>query len=454
MAEPHVSEASAGSKEVTVDAPVDGVTRIVVLGGGFGGVYTARHLERHFRGDRSVRISLVSRNNYFLMTPLLFEAGSGVLEPRHAVNPIRPLLHKARFIEAEVKRIDLDRRIVEAAPAKGETYAIGYEHLVLAMGGIVNTSIIPGAEFARTFKTLADAIALRNHVIETFERADVEPNPVEKKALLTFVIIGGGLVGVELVGELTEFIGAVADLYRHVDRAEIQFYLIEGGPHLVPEFDRDLADYAQGVLERRGVRVRTSTKVKSIERGRVHVPGPSESEPLETIAAETIIASTGVVPSPLVAALPLDKDKRGRIHTEPTMRSRSRPEVWALGDCASIPDPNGKPYPPLAQHALREARVLADNIAAAVRDGEKAQLKPFVYNTKGTLAALGHFKGVGRIYKLKIYGFFAWWVWRSYYLMQMPQWSRRLRIVIDWTIALLFKNDVVELDLDPERQRR
>lgn len=413
-------------------------TRVVILGGGFGGVYTALRLEKTWRQAGQVEIMLVSRENYFLMTPLLFEAGSGVLEPRHAVNPIRPLLRGTRFVEAEIKGIDLDRRAVVVRPAnEGETYDIPYDHLVLALGGVTNTRLVPGSEYALTFKTLGDAMFLRNQVIRLFEAADVEKDPSRKQAQLTFVIVGGGLVGVELMGELTSFIENVAGLYRHVDAREVRFEMIEAGPHIAPEFDEKLADYAAGVLERRGVRIRTNTKVKAIHEDSIELPDG------QRIEAQTIVTATGVTPSPLLASLPIEKDHKGRAVTEATMRVKGRPDLWALGDCASIPDPSGKPYPPLAQHALREAKVLADNITAVIRG---TPLKPFVYRTKGTLAALGHFKGAGLVYGFKIHGFIAWWVWRTYYLFQMPRWNRRLRIVLDWTIALFFKNDVVQLD--------
>ena len=416
--------------------------RIVILGGGFGGVYTAWHLEDLWRGSDAVEIVLVSRDNYFLMTPLLFEAGSGVVEPRHAVNPIRPLFRKVRFIEAAVQSIDLDARAVHVRPTSGtERQSIAYDHLVLALGGVTNTSIIPGAEGALTFKTLGDAIYLRNHVIRLFEQADVEKDPQRKQAQLTFVVVGGGFVGVELMGELTEFVANVSTLYKHVDEKQVRFEMLEAGPRIAAEFDEHLADYAADVLQRRGVRIRTNTKVARMEPGKVFLPDG------EMIGSETVLVATGVAPSPLVAALPIDKDKRGRALTQPTMRCKGREELWALGDCASIPDPTGKPYPPLAQHALREAKQLAYNITAVLKGAEP---KPFVYQTKGSLAALGHFKGAGRVYQFKIHGFLAWWVWRTYYLFQMPQWSRRLRLILDWTIALFFKNDVVQLDLSRE----
>jgi NADH dehydrogenase len=426
----------------------------VILGAGFGGVYTALHLQRLFRKDPAVYITLVDRDNYFLMTPLLFEAGSGVLEPRHAVTPIRTLLKKAQFVEADIERIDLDARVVHARHSPADkTYALQYDHLVLALGGVTNTKLIPGSENAFTFKTLSDAIFLRNHIIDLFEQAEVETDPARKRRLLTFVAIGAGLVGIELTGELTEFTHNLTRTYRHIDPSELEFHLLEAGPKLMPEMERDLADYAGEVLKKRGVRIMTNTPAKRIEPGKVYLPdepaqsvvAPGSATP-NVLESHTILLVAGVTPSPLLADLPLEKDKKGRVIVESSMRCKARPEVWALGDCAHIPDPGGNPYPPLAQHALREARVLARNIYAAVR-APGATLEPFVYKTLGMLASLGHYKGVGRVLKLKIRGFFAWWVWRTYYLMQMPRWNRRFRIVLDWTVALLFRSDVAKLDL-------
>ena len=419
-------------------------TRVLILGGGFGGVYTALELEKLLHDDEQIQVTLVSRDNYFLMTPLLFEAGSGILEPRHAVNPIRPLLARTRFIEAEVQKIDLERRVVTVQPPHEEADQVEFDHLVLALGGITNTRIVPGAEHSLTFKNLGDAIYVRNHVIQLFERADIETDPQRKASLLTFVIVGGGLVAIELAGELVTFVTNLSRLYPRIKPTDLRIEVLESAPHIIPEMDRDLGDYAADTLGRRGVRIRTNTRVDRVEPTRVHLPDG------ESIEAQTIIMATGVVPSPLVAELPIEKDKKGRAITEPTMRSKSHPEIWALGDCASIPDPSGKPYPPLAQHAIREATHLAKNIVAAIRG---QPLAPFIYNSKGKLAALGHFKGVGKVYSIKIRGFIAWWVWRTYYLFRMPRWNRRLRIVLDWTIALMFKNDIVQLDMTREQQR-
>jgi NADH dehydrogenase len=418
-------------------------TRILILGGSFGGVYTARHLQRIFKKDPAVEITLVDRDNYFLMTPLLFEAGSGVLEPRHAVTPIRSMLTKARFVEAEVESIDLDARVVRArhSPASRE-YALPYDHLVLALGGVPNRSLVPGSEHALTFKTLADAIFLRNHIIDLFEQAEVEADRARKQRLLSIIVIGAGLVGVELLGELTEFTRSLTRTYRHIEHSDLTFHLLEAGPNVMPEMERELADYAVETLKKRGVTVLVSTAAKRIDPGAVQLPDGSRLE------AETILYTAGVAPNPLLATLPLPKDAKGKVMVDSTMRSKERPEVWAVGDCAHIPNPrDGKPYPPLAQHALREARVLAGNIAQVIRHVKKPHLEPFVYETLGMLASLGHYKGVGRVFNVKIKGFVAWWVWRTYYLMQMPKWDRRIRIMLDWTIALFFKPDVAKLDL-------
>ncbi|HEY7088701.1 MAG TPA: NAD(P)/FAD-dependent oxidoreductase [Tepidisphaeraceae bacterium] len=418
--------------------------RIVILGGGFGGLYTAWHLQRIWKRDPTVEITLVSRTNYFLMTPLLFEAGSGVLEPRHAVSPIRKMLTSARLVQGEIERIDLDGHKVRVRFADDEARDLPYDHLVLALGGVTNTKVIPGADTAMQFKTLADAIALRNHVIERFERADVETHPEHVRAQLTFVVAGAGLVGTELMGELTDFVEHVTRTYPRIDHKLCRFELIEYAPRIIPEFDEGLANYAADVLRARGVNVRVNTKVDAIHPDAVHLAGG------EKIEAATIVLATGVAPNPLLGTLELPKDKRGKIQVDATMRVKERPEVWALGDCASIPDPNGKPYPPLAQHAIREARTLAENITSAIHS---RPLQPFVYQSQGSLAALGHYRGVGRVWGIKIKGFPAWWVWRTYYLFRMPRWERRLRIMIDWAVALFFKNDVVELDLDRREER-
>jgi NADH dehydrogenase len=414
--------------------------RIVILGGGFGGVATARHLEQLCRGRPGVEIVLVSRDNFLLMTPLLFEVCSGTLDLRHCSFPIRAFLRTTRFVEATVEGVDLGGRVVRLA-APGERGQLDYDQLVLALGAMTNRHMIPGSEHAFTFKTLADALLLRNHVIECFERADAEADPQRKRRQSTFVIIGAGLVGVELFGELTAFADGIAPLYKRVNRDEVRFVLLQGGDRIMPEIDPKLAAYGDRVLHgRRGADIRTHTPVRSIEPGKVHLPD-------ETIEADTIVLAAGIVPSPVVAGLPVEKDRRGHILVDGTMRCPGHPEVWALGDCASIPGPDGKPYPNLAQHAQREARVLAQNIVGAL-DGRPPQ--PFVFDTLGMMGSLGHSKAFAQFLKVRLRGTLAWFMRRTYYLLQMPGWGRRLRIMIDWTFALLFPPDVVKIDLDSE----
>jgi NADH:ubiquinone reductase (H+-translocating) len=414
--------------------------RIVILGGGFGGVYTARHLERLLKHRADVEVVLVSRDNFLLMTPLLFEVFSGTLDLGHCSFPVRAFLRTTRFVEAKVQDVDLDRRVVHLT-ASGEATELAYDQLVLALGARTNRAMIPGSEHAFTFKTLADALLLRNHVIERFERADVEDDPESKRRQLTFVIIGGGLVGVELFGEITAFVDGIAPLYRHVRRDEVRFVLLQGGDRLMPEIDPRLAEYGTRVLLRRcGADIRTKTPVQAIEPCKVHLPQ-------EVIESDTIVLAAGIVPNPIVAALPVDKDNRGHIVVNEAMRSRSHSDVWALGDCASIPGPDQKPYPNLAQHALREARALAQSLVN-VLNGQPPQ--PFIYDTLGMMGSLGHSKGFGQLLKLRVRGVFAWFVRRSYYLLQMPGWGRRFRIMIDWTFALLFRPDIVKISLESE----
>jgi NADH dehydrogenase len=349
-------------------------------------------------------------------------------------------LRNVRFAEGTVQDIDLERRTVRVA-AGGRSETLAFDHLVLALGAMTNKKMIPGSVHAFTFKTLADAFLLRNHMIECFERADVEPDQECKRRLITFVIIGGGLVGVELFGELTALVDEIAPLYRNVRRDEVRFIMLQAGDRIMPEIAPMLADYGARVLGgRRGAEIRTHAAARAIEPGRVHLPD-------ETIEAETVVLVAGIVPNPVVASLPVEKDKHGHIVVEPTMRCKNHPEVWALGDCASIPSPDGKPYPNLAQHALREAKVLAGNIYT-VLNGRAPQ--PFVYDTLGMMGSLGHSRAFGQLLRVRLHGFVAWFVRRTYYLLQMPGLSRRLRIMSDWTFALLFRPDIVKVSLDTE----
>jgi NADH:ubiquinone reductase (H+-translocating) len=419
------------------------ITRILLLGGGFAGIYTARRLEKLFAGRRDVEIVLVSRDNFLLMTPLMFEVCSGTLGASDCSISIREFLRKVRFVEASVDEIDLEHRLVRISSGGANKRELPYDQLVLALGSLTNTKRIPGSEFAFTFKTLADAILLRNHVIERMERAEAGSEPMLRRRDLTFVVIGGGLVGVEVFGELTAFMDEILRYYPGIRREEIRLYLLEASGKIMPELSEKLAEYSSHVLsKRRGVSIRVNSPVERITPGQVHLKD-------EILEASTIVLSAGVVPSPIVAKLPIQKDRHGKIAVEATMRCKEHPEVWAAGDCASIPDPTGKPYPDLAQHAMREAKVLADNIYATING---LPTKPFVYKTKGVMASLGHHRGVAAAMGVPLRGFLAWWLRRSYYLLVTPRMAQRVGLVADWTIGLFFHPSLSKIDLNTERE--
>jgi NADH dehydrogenase len=417
-------------------------TAVVVLGGGFAGVAAVRELERLTRDD--VEVTLVSRENFFVLTPLLFEACSGRMELRHCAQPIRSALRRARFIEGTVFGVDVEQRFVRAVAADGSKYRVPFDHLVVALGASTNDTLIRGSANALTFKTMADALVLRNQLIEQFELADAALDATTRGGCLTVVIVGGGLVGVELLGELTAFADDVLRFYPRIRRDEVRFRLFEAGARILPEIHPKLAAAAERVLQRRGAVIQTSMPVRSIEPRRVHLAH-------ETVEAGTIVLAPGIVPSAIARAIPVLHDQRGRILVDATMRSQSHPHVWALGDCAAIPQPDGQPYPALAQHATREGRHVARNVAAAI---EGRNPSPFIFRPLGTMASLGHTRAVALVFGMRLTGFLAWWIRRTYYLFQMPRWDRRLRIVLDWTVALFFRPDITKVELQVERDLR
>jgi NADH dehydrogenase len=282
---------------------------------------------------------------------------------------------------------------------------------------------------------------LRNHLIERFERADAAVDPADRCWCLTTVVVGGGLVGVELLGELTAFADDILRYYPRIERDEVRFHLLEAGGRILPEIDAKLADVAANVLRRRGADLRTGTPVRAIEPERVRLADGS-------IAAGTIVLVAGIVANAAAIDIPVAHDARGRIVVDAAMRSPSHPAVWALGDCAAITGPDGRPYPQLAQYATREARQLARNVVAAI-DGRTPA--PFRFQSLGTMASLGRTRAVAQVFGILITGFPAWWLRRTYYLFQMPRWDRRLRMVLDWTVALFFRPDVTRIDVAPAR---
>ncbi len=413
-------------------------TRIVILGGGFGGLYTALHLDRTLARDADVEITLVNQDNFFLFTPMLHEVAASDLDMTHIVSPIRKLLRRVNFFKGRVDSIDLAGRSVDVSHGdEHHHHTLPFDHLVLGLGTVTNFFGLPGLEErALTMKSLGDAIALRNHLINNLEHADFECSPEVRRPLLNFVIAGGGFAGVETIAGLNDFVREAVECYPHLDEAMIRVVLVHPGEVILPELGPKLGAYAQEKLRQRGVEIRTGTRVASIcDDGCVVL---SDGERIET---NTLVWTAGTSPNPLLADLACPKE-RGRIVVDEFMEVKGHPGVWAVGDCAVIPDPaTGMAYPPTAQHAIREGKVLAHNIAATVRGGAK---KPFVFSTLGQLAAIGRRTGVANILGVNFSGFFAWFLWRTIYLGKLPRIEKRIRVAIDWTLDLLFAKDLVQ----------
>lgn len=418
----------------------------MILGGGFGGVATAQRLERLLRPSEA-EITLVSRENYSVFTPMLPEVFSGSLETRHVVTPIRAELRRTRFVLGEVTGIDLGARTVHYRhPIEGTAGELGYEQIVIGLGAAPTTFNLPGiADYTLPLKTLEDAETLRNHIISTLELADVA-TPEERSHLLSYVIVGGGYTGVEAAGELVDFFKSVAHFYPTITRADVRVTLIEGGKRLLPELNEKMGAYAARNLSERGVDVLIGTNVASADAdGLSLVDG-------RRFASRTLVWSAGTRPSALVAGLPVKHGRGGAILTNPDLSVWGREGVWAIGDAAAIPAPDGTLYPPTAQHAIREGPVLAHNIAATLHG---RATKPFVYASLGMMASLGARRGIAEISRGWIVtGFIAWVFWRTYYLARLPGLDRKVRVALDWTLGLLFPRDIAELRVYSERARR
>ncbi|MEX2210287.1 MAG: NAD(P)/FAD-dependent oxidoreductase [Gaiellaceae bacterium] len=396
---------------------------ILVLGGGFAGSYVARLLGR--RG-----CTIVSPENFMLFTPLLPEAASGTLEPRHVVVPLRVMCPHAELVVGRVTALDEERKAVVVEGVEGEQLELAYEHVVVALGSVVRTLPIPGlAEHGLGFKDLADAIHLRNHVLRELEAAAAHPDP----AHLTFVFVGAGYAGVEALAELSDLVRDALRYYPRLRDVPRRWVLVDAAPKILPEIPARLGDYAARELAGRGVELRVSTTLESAEAGAVTLSGG------ERIPTHTLVWTAGVRANPLLAELGLPLDERGRVRVDETLRVEGRANVWALGDCAGVPNAAtpGAVDPPTSQHALRQARRLARNLAG--------RPKPYRYRMLGQVATLGRYKGVADVMGLRFRGFPGWFLTRTYHLYQLPLLSRKLRVVTDWTISLLFRRDIVEL---------
>jgi NADH:ubiquinone reductase (H+-translocating) len=402
---------------------------VLVIGGGFAGSYVARLLGR--RGA-----TIVSRENFMLYTPMLPEAASGTLEPRHVVVPLRQMCRHAELLLGTVTTLDEERRVVSVDTADAGSFEVSYEQLVLAPGAVTRTFPVRGlAEHALGFKDLADAIHLRNHVLRALEAADEETDAAAAARQLSFVFVGAGYAGVEALAELSDLVADALRYYPRLRGIPHRWVLVDAAPKILPEIPTRLGEYAARELVGRGVEIHVGTTLESID---AHEAVLSNGERIPT---RTLVWTTGVKPSPLLGEWGLPLDERGRVRVDEYLRVEGRERLWALGDAAAVPNARtpGRFDPPTCQHALRQARRLAKNLS-----GEP---EPYGYRMLGQVATLGRYKGVADVLGLRFRGFPGWFLTRSYHLLQLPLLSRKLRVVTDWTTSLFFRRDIAELSM-------
>jgi NADH dehydrogenase len=434
--------------------------RILILGGGFAGIEILRKLQAAFQDDVEIDITLVSRDNFFLFTPMLPEVSSGMIETRHIVTPIRAFCKRARFYEANVESIDLQNKQVSITNIIGnpihhvpKRHVLKYDYLVIALGGETNFFDIEYMKRnAFTIKTLEDAMILRNHLISMLEQADaLQKEDNDRRSLMTFVVIGGGFSGVEAIGELNAFVrDSIRAFYHNIDiLKDVRVILVNANGRILPEVSESLSEFALQKLRKSGVEVILNKRLAS------YTNGQAELNDGTLIPTFTLVWAGGVAPSKLIKDLPCEHDKKGRIVVNNHLQVHKYDGVFALGDCASITDPHtNEPYPPTAQHAIREGKVAAKNIISLIKNTRKGGeadeerrkgMEIFDYKTKGVMAEIGKRNGVGELLGLRVHGFVAWWIWRTYYLANLPTIEKKTRVMVDWTIDLFFKRDVTRL---------
>ncbi|MGI0058260.1 MAG: NAD(P)/FAD-dependent oxidoreductase [Nitrosotalea sp.] len=428
--------------------------KILVLGGGFAGIGVLRRLENKFENDFTVDIKMVSKDNFFLFTPMLPEVASGMIETRHIVAPIRAFCKSARFYEATVRTIDFQKRQVTITnvidnrnePTNRHDHIMDYDYLVISLGGETNFF---GMEDVRkcsyTMKSLGDAIVLRNHVIDMLEQASIEQDVTLRKSLMTFVVVGGGFAGVETVGELNALVkDAVRDFYHEIDIKDIQVILVNAADKILPEVSDDLSKFTTQKLKESGIEIIFTNPVSSATASSVKLKDGT------IFATHTIVWTGGVTPEKIVKELQCEHDRGGRVIVNEFLEVKGVDGVYALGDCASITDIHtGRPYPPTAQNAVEQAKVVASNVISAIRGGSKVS---FNYKSRGIMAQIGKRKGVGILFGIKTHGLLAWMIWRAYYLSHLSTFEKKFRVLTDWSIDLFFKPDITRLKTFTESQ--
>ena len=443
-------------KEKSITLPSSSNSKhIVILGGGFAGIGVLKKLQKEFHNDNSVEITLVDKNNFLLFTPMLPEIVSGMIETRHIVTPVRSFCKKAIFYEANIESINLDNKEVHLKHPIGRQsqqqsnnlhkHTLKYDYLVLALGSENNffgNSDVENNAF--TLKTINDAIVLRNHVIKILEQANLEQDNHDlRKSLLTFVIVGGGFSGVETVGAVNDFVRDTVKLhYPNIYMSDVRVILVSATGKILEQIDEELGKFALKKLKENGVEFIMNTLVKGASKDKAILNDDTE------IPCYSLIWTAGVTQNKLIADLSCEHDKGHRIVTNEYLEMKNYENiVYALGDCASVIDPHTqKPYPPTAQHAIRQSEVAAENIISSIKAKKRGKKKKFDYKTKGMMAQVGKRTGVAILFgKIKLHGFLAWWLWRSYYLANLPTTKKKLKVMGDWTSDMLFKPDVSQV---------
>jgi NADH dehydrogenase len=417
--------------------------RIVILGAGFGGLNAAQELVRLLPRQEHGQITLIDQNNFLLFTPMLTEVAGGELDARDIVAPPRRLSHRIDFQQGRVVGVDLASKSVELAidGEHGKTRTVRADHLVIALGSAPKFHGIPGVEeHSLPVQTVADAGAIRNGVLASLERASWEQDPKIRREVLTFVVAGGGFTGVETMAAINDLARESTKYYPTVSLDEVSSVIVMPGDRLLPELPPDLASFAQQQLADRGVEILLNTKVTRAGDGFVELEGGRR------IATHTLIWAGGVTPNPIVEKLDCKKGKHGGIVVDACCRVPDHPGVWAVGDCAEIPKPDGKgTYAPTAQNSTREGELAARNIVAVLRGEEP---KPFTFHAIGELALVGRHAAVGKIYGIKLSGLVAWAIWRAVYLSKIPGAAQRTRILLDWVLDIIFGREIAELPVE------
>lgn len=423
-------------------------TRIVVVGGGFAGMTTVERLERLFGADPTVSLTLISDSNSLLFTPMLAEVAGGSLEPMHICTPLRTSLRRTHVVYGQVEHIDVEQKRLRLAP---EAYSsqpsdVFFDHLVLAVGSVSNYLGLTGVkDTAFPFTSLTDAIRIRGHVLALLELADREPDPAQRREMLTFVVAGGGFAGAELAGALNDFVRGALFSYPTLVPDDVNVMVVHSRDHILPELSRSLAEYALERMTARGVTFKLSTRLVDAQEGVVRL------RPQEDIRAKTLIWTAGVKPHPLVQTLSATHDPRGALIVDQHLAVPGLAGIWALGDCALVTDAKtGKPCPPTAQFALREAYTLAHNIHASIHHRPQ---KSFHFDALGLLCVVGHQTACAEIKGWRFSGFFAWILWRGIYLSKLPGLERKLRVLGDWMLELFFPRDIVQTIEFNDRRR-